>query len=103
MSSQELVQASDRGNIERVKSLIKSGVNVNFQEGEWKIAPLHSAASNGHKEIVEILIANGANINIVNKFNCTPLYFAACSSSKSYPNKKRETYEHGEREWSKYL
>jgi hypothetical protein len=77
MNSHELLDASDKGDIGKVKSLLQSGFNVNSQVDEWKIAPLHAAASNGHKEIVEILIANGANINIVNKFNCTPIYFAA--------------------------
>lgn len=77
MNSYELVDASEHGDILKVKSLIKSGFNVNSQVAEWNIAPLHAAASNGHKEIVEILLANGANINIVNKFSCTPIYFAA--------------------------
>lgn len=77
MNSHELVDASEHGDIVKVKSLLKSGFNVNSQVAEWKIASLHAAASNGHKEIVEILLANGANINILNKFSCTPIYFAA--------------------------
>ena len=35
--------------------------------------PLHLAADNGHKEMVELLIANGADVNAKNKNGNTPL------------------------------
>ena len=39
--------------------------------------PLHKASSNGHSEIVEILLQNGAEVNALNEFDFTPLHFAA--------------------------
>jgi ankyrin repeat protein len=37
---------------------------------------LHSAAQRGHKEIVELLLANGADVNITNQWGQTPLHYA---------------------------
>jgi len=38
--------------------------------------PLHSAAQRGHKEIVELLLANGADVNVTNRWGQTPLHYA---------------------------
>ena len=43
-------------------------------ENSW--TPLHFAARHGHKEIVELLIAKGAEVNATNNFEDTPLDFA---------------------------
>ena len=37
---------------------------------------MHDAASNGHKEIVELLIANGADVNATTNRGETPLDWA---------------------------
>ena len=50
-----------------------SDVNAKDDVG-W--TPLHSAAYDGHKEIVELLIAKGADVNAKNNFEDTPLDFA---------------------------
>lgn len=39
--------------------------------------PLHWAARHGHLEVVETLIANGADVNAVDVFGRTPLHLAA--------------------------
>jgi ankyrin repeat protein len=57
-------------------------VNVKEDDG-WRWTPLHLAARNGHKEVVELLIAAGAEVNAktgadVNaKTGTTPLQLAA--------------------------
>ena len=40
------------------------------------ITPLHNAALNGHKEIVELLIAKGADVNVQGVDGSTPLDWA---------------------------
>ena len=56
-----------------VMLLAKNGANVN---GSGGTSPLHKAASTGQKEIVEILIANKANVNVTIAFGDTPLDWA---------------------------
>lgn len=40
------------------------------------MTPLHWAVQNGHLQVVEYLISNGAQIDIQNKFNLSPLAIA---------------------------
>ncbi len=43
----------------------------------WEATPLHYAVHEGHKEVVELLIANGAVVNAKDHEEWTPLHFAA--------------------------
>ena len=54
--------AAAKGDIEAVKQHLDAGADVNAK-GKHGRTPLHYAALNGQKEIVELLIANGANMN----------------------------------------
>jgi cytohesin len=56
-----LMDAARGGDIEAVKHHLAAGVDVNvIYKGQ---TPLHYAAAYGHKEIVELLIAKGADVN----------------------------------------
>ena len=63
-----------RGNIEAVKQAIADGADVNAlgDEGE---TPLHQAAIGGHKEVAELLIAKGADLD-AKSYGETPLDLA---------------------------
>jgi ankyrin repeat protein len=50
------------GDYNAVKTLLAHGINVN-QKGEHGYTPLHQACSFGNKEIVALLLENGADIN----------------------------------------
>ena len=73
-------EAAAEGNIKRVKQHLVEGVDVNakFKDG-W--TPLHMAAEGGHREIVDLLIAKGADINATagwgDGVGWTPLHMAA--------------------------
>jgi len=41
------------------------------------MTPLHAAAIRNHKEIAQLLIAKGADVNAKNKYGGTPLHYAA--------------------------
>jgi len=60
-----------------------SGINLYaYAEDRWGHTPLHRAARHGHKESVELLIANGADVNVKDKWGRTPLHFAAAHGHK---------------------
>jgi len=49
---------------------------VNAKRGDFT-TPLHLAAQGGYKEIAELLIAAGADVNAKNNWGSTPLHYAA--------------------------
>jgi hypothetical protein len=59
----------------RLKHFI-TRVDVNTRHHETKGTPLHLAAYYGHVNIGEILLNNGAEVNIQNKYGYTPLHSA---------------------------
>ncbi len=70
------------GNIETVRTLIESDrrlVNWTHGGGIEPItkAPLVYASQEGHVDIVELLISNGANVNHFDEDGISPLMFAA--------------------------
>ena len=70
--------ASDKGNIEVVRSLLKCGVDVDAR-GRWGQSPLQFASSRGHFDVVQCLLDHGANPNARNNRRRTPLHKVALS------------------------
>jgi len=64
------------GNIEGVKQHLAAGTDVNLISDGIEKTALHSAVQVGHKEITELLIDNGANVNAKNRIGETPLHQA---------------------------
>ncbi len=71
--SVDIWEAARTGNIEAVKQHLAAGADVDVKGGFMKGAPLHFAAGNGHKEIAELLIAKGADVNAKDDIDYTPL------------------------------
>ena len=70
------------GNIAVVKQLLTDGVNVNAKEEDGGTA-LHWASQEGHKEIVELLISSGADVNVSGPFGGgTALHFSVNEGHK---------------------
>ena len=63
------------GNIKVVKDFLAAGVDVNSKNDRGRATPLRIAASRGFKEIVELLIEKGADLNPVT-VRTTPLDMA---------------------------
>ncbi|WP_310481780.1 ankyrin repeat domain-containing protein [Chamaesiphon sp. VAR_48_metabat_403] len=73
LESVQLIQAATTGNIDRVRSLLASSVNLDLDRG----AAIGNAAAAGHTKIVELLIQAGANVNLRDKLGFTPIASAA--------------------------
>ena len=73
--SVDIWEAAATGNIETVKQHLAAGWDVDAEDN-YKTTPLQFAAQGGHKKIVELLIAEGADVN-VNEDGNSPLHIAA--------------------------
>lgn len=72
----QLVEAAERGQTERVKSLLDSGAKVNAKD-KVGATSLMWAAGFGHTETVQLLLKTGAKVNAKTKDGMTPLMSSA--------------------------
>jgi ankyrin repeat protein len=87
----ELHDAAMKGDVERVRKLLKKGENPNARD-EYGYTPLYWAAINGHVDVVRLLLEHGADPNIKNTYGNTPLHWAALYG---YVDVVRLLLEHG--------
>ena len=72
-----LWRAARDGNIEAVRQHLASGTDVDAKSSRSGSTPLHFAANYGRKEIAELLISKGAEVNAKSNKGITPLHNAA--------------------------
>jgi ankyrin repeat protein len=82
LESIQLIQAAAAGNVDRVRSLLATNVNLDLDRG----AAIGNAAAAGHTEIVELLIQAGANVNLTDKLGFSPIASAAYSGYSEIVN-----------------
>ena len=70
------------GDLEEVKSLIRENQNVILRRDRWGATALHHAAAKGSKDVVELLLATGADVNATSNDGSTPLHDAAARGHK---------------------
>ena len=75
-------QAVFDGNIGAVKQHLDAGEEVDAKDDKFVVTFLHWAAAGGQNEIVELLIAKGADVNAKTKFGGSPLHDAAIGGHK---------------------
>ena len=82
-----IYDAVQRGNIEAVKQHIAVGTDVNAKSNtKSQYTPLFMAAFKGHKEIAELLIANGADVHAKDMRGGTSLHIATCWVARKSSN-----------------
>ena len=67
---------------EEVKELLQSNANIEAKGGGLKQTPLHFAAKRGHRDIVDLLLKEKADIEAKNVNQSTPLHFAVGSGHR---------------------
>jgi ankyrin repeat protein len=77
-----LAEAVKSGYINDVARLLESGVDPNETKGRLRRTPLHWAVDNCNKEIVALLLNNGADPSIKDLFDQTALDLAELAGEK---------------------
>ena len=75
-----IYEAARRGDIAAVKQRLAAGTKADTKRKDGN-TPLHTAAQFGHKEVAELLIAKGADVNAAVD-GITPLHFAVARGHK---------------------
>ena len=77
MKNSSLYGAASYGDLETVKKLLAAGADCNGKTGNEGVrplmTPLMTAALNGHRDIVQVLVASGANLENKNREGCAAL------------------------------
>ena len=80
--SVDIHEAAKTGNIEAVKQHIAAGTDVNAMN-KYGWTPLYEAVTGGHKDIADLLISKGADVNAKEAKNrITALHWAAWRGRK---------------------
>jgi len=77
-----LIEAASKDDIEQIELLISKETDVNATQGKNAWTPLLAAAQGGHAEAARVLLANGANVDMVDSYGYTPLYYALWSDDE---------------------
>nr|CAI5860285.1 unnamed protein product [Callosobruchus analis] len=78
---QKILEVIEKNDILQLKSLLSEKQNVNFVDGNL-MTPLQHAAYKGNKEIVQLLLDQGADVNFCeHQHNYTALHFAGLSGN----------------------
>ncbi len=76
-SSEEFVQAARKGNITTVKILLEAGADANAKDKKFQSSALMWAAHEGHTDIMNLLIENGAKVDEQRSTGETAFWFTA--------------------------
>jgi len=72
VSGMEMLEFSARGFVDLLRERLMSGAGVNYSDYDKRTA-LHLAASEGHAEVAELLLLNGASALARDRFGRTPI------------------------------
>lgn len=91
--------AAEKNHPNIVMYLIEKGENVNYQESNYGMSALHHAARNGNLELIEKLVAKGANMKLQNKEEETPfavaVFYKSLGAAKYFLSKGADPNQMG--------
>jgi ankyrin repeat protein len=82
VSATPLADASGRGDVKLVRTLIQHGADVNARAVDGA-SPLHQAVSGDHLEVADLLLKAGASVAAADRYGVTPLSLAALNGNAS--------------------
>lgn len=78
LPSSDIHYAAQVGSIRQVKRFLNKGVDINAKEKDsYRNTPLHKAVRHDQQDMIEFLVANGADIDSEASIGETPLHSAA--------------------------
>ena len=86
MVTGEIDAAARDGDLGKVQALLKVDPHLVFSKDNHDKTPLHFAADGGHKDVAQLLLANGADANAKDKNGWTPLHWAARGATRTWRN-----------------
>lgn len=81
LSNSRFLEAVSHNNTDKVKEMIQQGMSPNTFECYFNRSALHIACSRGYRDVVRVLLENGANPNIRDNNLNTPLHLASSTES----------------------
>ena len=78
----DIHNAAKAGDLVKVKALLKDHPDLVFNKDNDGRSPLHWAANSGHKDVVELLLTNKAEVNAKDNDGRSPLHWAASIGHK---------------------
>jgi ankyrin repeat protein len=79
---QQIHEAVKDNNLPEIRLLIKNNPNLVLSKDEDGFTPLHLAAANGYKSMVEFLLSIKADVNAKDNAGSTPLHQAAAADGE---------------------
>ncbi|MBL6445148.1 ankyrin repeat domain-containing protein [Fulvivirga sp. 29W222] len=79
--NEQLFDAALQGQVEDVKELIASGANINILNEAVGEFPIHVAAEKGNVDILDVLIKNGADLDVLTKPGYSAAHLAVFSNN----------------------
>jgi len=74
MNLDDIFEAAGNNDVKKLRELLDNGVDMNITDFEKGWTPLHSAASRGSKEAMELLVYRGCDLNPQDNRGSTPLH-----------------------------
>jgi ankyrin repeat protein len=74
--------AAEAGDLQKVEAMLKDNPDLVLSKDKDGMTPLHFAAVKGYRNVAELLLSHGAEVNAKNKGGFTPLHVAAFEGHK---------------------